>query len=158
MPPTRQWPWEEQETAVRSAQQAALNAHKRDRLKSVFLPVAGAALVLFGGAAVAFFVPRGVGVHKAASVTIIFASALCLLGGLPILAVLGIAIYFTARLTATTPSFTENILVALANIQRSLNKAAVKSALPIIKIQSTASAITALFRSLTDKPPLRRNR
>jgi len=151
MPLARQWPWEKQGATAQRAQEEALKSHKRDRLKTTFLPlalVAGVALLAVAGT---FVASHGAGLHKAASAVVILASALCILGGLPLLAVLGVAIYLTARLTSRVPPTADSLLKTLENTRRGIRRVSHKSASPIIRIRSATAALKAFADSIRQK-------
>ncbi len=148
MPSSHRWPWEAQGVrASRSARQAE-RAHNLNRWLTIFLPV-GAGAVLLVVLAMWFSVSAGdVTVGHASAVVVMAFAALCMLAGMPVLAVLVALIVFAFRAYDAVPEKARQAMQGLYALQRKSVAVADRAVSPFVRWQMKVAAARAWWRAL----------
>ncbi len=148
MPSSRRWPWEAQGVrASRSARQAE-RAHRLNRWLTIFLPMAGGAALLV---VLAVWLSAGAGdatVGHASAIVVISFASLCMLAGLPVLAVLVALLVFVFRAYDAVPEKARQVMKGMYAVQRKSVEVADKAVSPFVRWRVKAAAAKALWRAL----------
>ncbi len=142
------WPWEAQGVAVAREKAKAEAAHRRERRWQILAPMVVGGLVVLAVAIWVATQAQGTTVSQAAGAVVIYASLVCLFGGLPLLAVLIGLIVVVVKAQQRTPEVTQQMLNGLVNLRRALLVWTDKTASPFIRWRSRAAAWKALAQAL----------
>jgi len=133
-------------TAAQMEAQAE-KAHRRERWWLIGVPMLLGGLIVLALAGWVIGQGQGQTVSQAASAVVIYASLLCLLGGLPVLAVLVGLIVVVVQAQRRAPEVTQQLLDGLLTLRRTLLALTDKTATPWIRWQSRLASWKALVRA-----------
>ncbi len=148
MPSSRRWPWEAQGVRARRSARQAERAHRLNRWLTIFLPVGAGALLLVV-LAVWFSVSAGdVTVGHASAVVVMAFAALCMLAGLPVLALLLALLVFAFRAYEAVPERAQQVMKGLYAVQRKSVEVADKAVSPFVRWRMKVATARAWWRAL----------